>query len=157
MQVGRSTRLLVGYGCLVWLVPDGILVFARTELALTQMISECCVEFVKIGLEVALDNKNFLVQLCGRHWEISCYQRRISPVVLQHSKSVEMLLTSVDTAVKVRSTVNTKRTVYSVAGLHSSTNLSLPILGAYEFVPCLCCIICTLAIPLLDTHQNTVK
>ena len=60
---------------------DDILVFARTELALTQMISECCVEFGKIGVEVALDNKNFLVQLCGRHWEISCGQWCFSPVV----------------------------------------------------------------------------
>ena len=36
-----------------------ILVFARTELALTQMIGECCTVFGKIGLEVALGNKTF--------------------------------------------------------------------------------------------------
>ena len=38
---------------------DDILVFARTELAVTQMIGECCAEFGKIGLEVALDKKTF--------------------------------------------------------------------------------------------------
>ena len=38
---------------------DDILVFARSERALTQMIGECRTEFGKIGLEVALDKKTF--------------------------------------------------------------------------------------------------
>ena len=38
---------------------DDVVVFAKSELALTRMHSECCVEFVNIGLEVALDKKTF--------------------------------------------------------------------------------------------------
>ena len=37
----------------------GVLVFAKSELALSQMLSECFVEFGNTGLEVALDNKTF--------------------------------------------------------------------------------------------------
>ena len=46
-----------------------------------------------------------------------------------HSNSLEMFLTSVDTAVKVRNTVNTKRTGYSVAGPHSSQICRCPFLN----------------------------
>ena len=49
------------------------------------------------------------------------------PCGLQHSNSLEKFLTSVDTAARVRNTVNTKRTDYSVAAPPLLTNLSLPI------------------------------
>ena len=77
---------------------------------------------------------------------------------LQHSKSLEMLLTSVDTAVKVRSTVNTKRTVYSVAGPHSSQICRCPsderMNDAFRVSVASSAL---WTIWLLDTHQNTVK
>ena len=38
---------------------DDVLVFTKAEVDLTRMISECCVEFGNIGLEVALDKKTF--------------------------------------------------------------------------------------------------
>ena len=82
---------------------DDILVFARSERALTQVIGECCIEFGKIGLEVALDKKTFWTALRDP---------------------------SVDTAAKVRNTVNTKRMVFSVAGPQSSQTCRCPCLNA---------------------------
>ena len=38
---------------------DDVLLFARSESALANMLCDCCAEFGKIGLEVALDKKTF--------------------------------------------------------------------------------------------------
>ena len=38
---------------------DDVVAFAKSELALTRMLSQSCVEFGNIGLEVALDKKTF--------------------------------------------------------------------------------------------------
>ena len=75
-------RLSVGCGCLVLAYTDDILVFAGTELALTQMIGECCTEFGQIGLEVALDKKTFWsssVDCTGRSLVVNGVS--LSPVV----------------------------------------------------------------------------
>ena len=76
---------------------------------------------------------------------------------LLRSNALETSLTSVDTAAKVRNPVNTKRTGFSVAGPQSSRILSLPISERMNAFRVSVAFLCTLALWLLDAHQNTVK
>ena len=106
-----------------------ILVFARTELALTQMIGECCAEFGKIGLEVVLDKKTF--------WSssVDCTGRSlvVNGVSLPWSRSLEFLGNVFDlcghSGKSARNTVDTKRIGYSVVGPQSSPICRCPFLN----------------------------
>ena len=132
----------------LWVSCDDILVFARPELVLTQMIGECCAEFGEIGLEVALDKKTFWSSSVDCTWWSNVFLSR----GLLRSNSLETSLTSVDTAVKVRNTVNTKRMEYSVVGPQSSRICRCPFfervnafrvsVASSALARLLCCVVC---------------
>ena len=59
MQVGPLTRLLVGCGCLVWLVPTIIWSLQGLNWPSPKCSANAALSIGKIGLEVALDKKTF--------------------------------------------------------------------------------------------------
>ena len=69
---------------------DDVWVFARSESALVRMLSDCCVEFGNIGLEVALDKKTFWTssQNCSGHSLL------VNGVSLPWSPTIELALPS---------------------------------------------------------------